>query len=242
MFLPPGRYYVSVDSGRDLFNGRSLAGPYTLRSWVNDVKPPTVRVITKTLSSGRPTIVAKITDAKSGVDPLSLQLFFGPSKRQSTVGATLFDPVTGIAAFSVPRESLPLEAGTQFMQVVASDFQESKNINTDSDSPLPNTRFQGIRAEAVNRPTVTWVTPEKAKCLATRQKLLVVANDNVQISSVGFFDGNREIGRVRKNVAGLYEMTWRTSGKRKGAHTLTAVASDVRGREAEAAQTVRICK
>ena len=242
VFLPPGRYYVSVDSGRDLFTGRSLAGPYTLRSWVNDVKPPTVKFVTTTLSSGRPTIVAKITDAKSGVDPLALQLFFGPSVRRSTVGATLFDPATGIAAFSIPRESPPLEPETQFMQVVASDFQEAKNINTESDSPLPNTRFKGLRAEAVARPTVTWITPEKGKCLAVRQRLLVVANDNVQISSVGFFDGDRQIGRVRKNVAGLYEMTWRTSGKRKGAHALTAVASDVRGREAEASQAVRICK
>ncbi|HUG65576.1 MAG TPA: S8 family serine peptidase [Gaiellaceae bacterium] len=242
VFLPPGRYYVSVDSGRDLFTGRSLAGRYTLRSWVNDVTPPRVQILTRTLSSGRPTIVAKVSDAKSGVDPLALQLFFGPTQRRSSVGATLWDPVTGIAAFSVPRESLPLEVGPQFMQVVASDFQESKNINTDSDSPLPNTRFAGFRAEAVNRPTVTWVTPEKGKCLAARQKLLVVANNNVQISSVGFFDGNRQIGRVRKNVAGLYEMTWRTTGKRRGAHTLTAVVSDVRGREAEASQTVRICR
>ena len=111
VFLPPGRYYVSVDSGRDLFNGRSLAGRYTLRSWVNDVRPPTVRIITRTLSSGRPTIVAKITDAKSGVDPLALQLFFGPSTRRTSVGATLFDPATGIAAFSMPREALPLETG-----------------------------------------------------------------------------------------------------------------------------------
>jgi hypothetical protein len=242
VFLPPGRYYVSVDSGRDLFSGRSLAGPYTLRSWVNDVRPPTVRIITRRLSAGRPTVVAKITDAKSGVDPHSLQLFFGPSTRQSTVGATLWDPATGVAAFSVPREALPLEAGTQFMQVVASDYQESKNINTDSDSPLPNTRFAGLRAEAVNAPTVTWITPEKGRCLAARQKLLVVANDNVQISSVGFFDGRRQIGRVRRNVAGVYELTWRTTGKRRGAHTLTAVASDVRGREAEATQTVRICR
>ncbi len=242
VFLPPGRYYISVDSGRDLFTGRSLAGPYTLRSWVNDVRPPTVRIVTRTLSSGRPTIVARITDAKSGVDPLALQLFFGPSARRSSVGATLFDPATGVAAFSVPREALALGQGTQFMQVVASDFQESKNINTDSDSPLPNTRFQGIRAQAVNRPTITWITPEQGKCLAARQKLLVVANDNVQISSVGFFDGARQIGRVRKNVAGLYETTWRTSGKRKGAHTLRAVVSDVRGREAEASQTVRICR
>jgi minor extracellular serine protease Vpr len=242
VFLPPGRYFVSVDSGRDLFSGRSLAGPYTLRSWVNDVRPPTVRILTRRLSSGRPTVVAKITDAKSGVDPHSLQLFFGPSTRQSTVGATLWDPATGIAAFSIPREALPLETGTQFMQVVASDYQESKNINTDSVSPLPNTRFAGLRAEAVSRPTVSWITPERGRCLAARQKLLVVANDNVQISSVGFFDGNRQIGRVRRNVAGLYEMTWRTGGKRRGAHTLRAVASDVRGREAEASNTVRICR
>jgi hypothetical protein len=128
------------------------------------------------------------------------------------------------------------------MQVVASDYQEAKNINTDSASPLPNTRFRGFRADAVPRPTVTWITPERGRCLAARQKLLVVANDNVQISSVGFFDGQRQIGRVQKNVAGLYEMTWRTAGRRKGPHVLTAVASDVRGREAEASQTVRICK
>jgi subtilisin family serine protease len=242
VFLPPGRYYVSVDSGRDLFTGRPLAGRYTLRSWVNDVRPPTVRIVTRSLSSGRPTVVAKVADAKSGVDPHALQLFFGPSTRRTSVGATLFDRQTGIAVFSIPRTAFPLDVGTQFMQIVASDYQEGKNINTESDSPLPNTRFFGFRAEAVPRPTITWVTPQRGRCAAARQKLLVVANDNVQISSVGFFDGRREIGRVQKNVAGLYQMTWRTSGKRKGPHVLTAVVSDVRGREAEAAQTVRICR
>jgi minor extracellular serine protease Vpr len=241
VFLPPGRYYVAVDSGRDLFTGRPLAGRYVLRSWVNDVRPPRVKVITRTLSSGRPTLVAKITDAKSGVDPHALQLFFGPSTRRESVGATTFDPATGIAAFSIPREAFPLQPGPQFIQLVASDYQEAKNINTESASPLPNTRVQGARLEAVSRPTVTWITPEKGKCLAARQRLLVVANDNVQISSVGFLDGDRQIGRVRKNVAGLYELRWRTTGKRKGPHTLTAVASDVRGREAEASQAVRIC-
>jgi hypothetical protein len=241
VFLPPGRYYVSVDSGHDLFTGRSLAGAYVLRSWVNDVKPPVVKVLTRTISSGRPTIVAKIADAKSGVDAHSLQLYFGSSTRRSSVGATLFDPSTGIAAFSIPREALPLDVGTQFMQLVASDFQESKNISTESDSPLPNTRFQGVRAEAVDRPTVTWITPQKGKCLAARQKLVVVANDTVAISSVGFFDGNRQIGRVRKNVAGLYEMTWGTKGRKTGTHVLTATVSDVRGREAEVSLAVRIC-
>jgi subtilisin family serine protease len=244
VFLPPGKYYISVDSGRDLFSGRSLAGRYTLRSWINDVRPPRVTLITRRVSAGHPTVVAKVTDAKSGVDPLSLQLFFGPSAdRLESLGATTWDPATGIATFSIPKEAVnPIGAGPQFMRLVASDYQESKNINTESDSPLPNTRFQGFRVQAVARPTVTWIAPEKGKCLVARQKLTVVANDNVQISSVGFFDGNRQIGRVRKNVAGIYELNWSTRGKRKGAHVLTATASDVRGREAAAAQTVRICK
>ena len=242
VFLPPGRYYVSVDSGRDLFSGRSLAGPYVLRSWVNDVTPPRVRILTRRISSGRPTIVAKVTDAKSGVDPQALQLFFGPSTRQTSVGPTTYDFATGIAAFSIPREAFPLEPGAQFLRIVASDYQEAKNINTESTSPLPNTRFQGFRADAVRGPAVTWITPDPGRCLADRQKLLVVANDTVQVSSVGFFDGRRQIGRVRKNVAGLYELVWRTGGKRRGKHVLTAVASDVRGREAESTRTVRICK
>jgi subtilisin family serine protease len=241
VFLPPGKYYVSVDSGRDLFTGRPLAGKYTLRSWVNDVKPPTVKVLTTKLSTGRPTIVAKVTDAKSGVDPMSLQLFFGPTGHQESVRATLFDPNTGIAAFSIPREATALFEGPQFMTVAASDFQESKNIS-ESANPLPNTRIQGLRAQAVNGPTVSWVTPEKGRCVSARQRLLVVANDNVQISSVGFFDGRRQIGRVQKNVARLYEMTWSTKGKRRGPHVLTAVASDVRGREAQATQPIRVCK
>jgi hypothetical protein len=242
VFLPPGRYYVSVDSGRDLFNGRSLAGRYVLRSWVNDVKPPVVKLLTRRVSSGRPTVVAKVTDAKSGVDPLSLQLMFGPPARSQTVGATSYDPDAGIVAFSIPREAFPLEAGPEFMRIIASDFQEAKNINTEGTNPIPNTRVHGVRIEAVNGPAVSWITPSQGRCAAARQKLVVVANDNVQVSSVGFFDGNRQIGRVRKNVLGFYELTWRTAGKRKGKHALTAVASDVRGREAQASQTVRICK
>ena len=241
VFLPPGRYYVSVDSGRDPFTGRSLAGPYTLRSWVNDVKPPVVRLLTSKLSAGRPTIVARVTDAKSGVDPLSLQLFFG-RELGSSVPAASFDPATGIAIFSIPRESNPLQPGPEFMRIVASDWQEAKNINTESMSPMPNTRFHGIRTDVAERPFVTWIAPNKGACLAARQSLRVVANDNVPISSVGFFDGNRQIGRVRKNVAGVYELNWRTTGKRPGAHVLTAVASDIRGREAEAARPVRICR
>jgi minor extracellular serine protease Vpr len=242
VFLPAGRYYVSVDSGRDLFTGRPLHGPYVLRSWVNDVKPPKVELLTKRISSGRPTIVARVTDALAGVDPFSLRLFFGPPKRIEEVGAATYDDTTGIATFSIPREALALEPGTQFMRIVAADYQEAKNIDTEGDSPRPNTRIFGLRVQAVARPTVSWVTPPTGRCLAPKQKLVVAANDNVRISSVGFFDGNRQIGRVRKDVSGLYEMTWSTRGKRKGTHVLTATASDVRGRESSAKRTVKICR
>ena len=151
VFVPPGRYYVSVDSGRDPFSGRSLAGSYTLRSWVNDVKPPTVQFITKRVSAGRPTIVARVTDAGSGVDPLSLLLLFG---RGQQLGAISFDPTTGIAVFSLPRDVPSIAPGPEFMRVFASDFQETKNIHTEGVNPMPNSRFGGSRLSVVTRPTV----------------------------------------------------------------------------------------
>jgi hypothetical protein len=240
VFVPPGRYYVSVDSGRDPFTGRPLAGAYTLRSWVNDVRPPTVTFITKRVSSGRPTIVAKVTDAASGVDPLSLLLLFG---RGQQLGAISFDPTTGIAVFGIPRDVPSIAPGPEFMRVFGSDFQETKNIHTEGVNPMPNSRFGGARLSVVARPTVTWILPSKGSCLARpRAKLQVVAGSNATVSSVGLFDGKRQIARVRKNVGGVYTFNWRTTGKRRGKHVLTAVASDTRGREVEATRSVRICK
>ena len=238
VFLPPGRYYVSVDSGRDFFTGRSLAGPYRLRSWVNDVKPPNIELITRRISAGKPTIVARVRDASSGVDPLSMLLLFDSFQ----LGATAYDPDTGIAVFPIPREASALQPGPEFMRIFASDFQETKNISTEGVNPMPNSRFRGVRMEVVQRPTVTWILPSKGVCLPARARLQVAAGSNATISSVGFFDGRRQIGRTRRNVAGIYEISWRTSGKQRGTHKLTAVVSDTRGREAEAVQTVRVCR
>src|SRR4051794_20235904 len=70
-------FYVSVDSGRDELDGRSLAGPYVLRSWVNDVTPPRVQLVTATVSAGRPTLVVRATDAGAGVDPYSIAVSVG---------------------------------------------------------------------------------------------------------------------------------------------------------------------
>ncbi len=238
VFLPAGRYYVSIDSGRDLFTGRSLAGPYVLRSWVNDVRPPNISLVTRQVSAGRPTIVARIRDAASGVDPMSLLLI----GRNFQVGATSFDAETGIAVFSYPREPRALEPSDgEFMRFFASDFQETKNINTEGTNPMPNSRFRGIRLEVLNRPAVSWINPSAGACLPARTRLQVVASSRSPISSVGFFNGNRRIGRVRKGVSGIYSLNWRPRGK-QGPHVLRAVASDISGRESESALPVKICR
>ncbi|MBA3364733.1 MAG: S8 family serine peptidase, partial [Actinobacteria bacterium] len=46
------RFFVSVDSGKDRFTGRSRPGRYLLRSWVNDVRPPVIRVLTTRVAAG----------------------------------------------------------------------------------------------------------------------------------------------------------------------------------------------
>ena len=162
---------------------------------MNDVRPPRVELLTRTLTAGRPTIVAKVTDAKSGVDPLSLLLFFGRAQitGEERVSATMFDPQTGrrVPHFGGGRA----RAGLSFMRIVASDFQETKNIaDTASANPMPNTNIRGVRVQVVNRPTVTWIMPGKNACLAARQRLLVVANDNVRISSWGSSTGTARSG------------------------------------------------
>jgi len=231
----PGRYYFAIDSGSDPFSGRSLAGRYVLRSWVDDVKPPVVKVLTKTLAAGRPSIVARITDANSGVDPLSLLLLYNNSQ----IGALAFDPDTGIAVFSLPKDVTELSPGPGFMRIVASDFQETKNLSTPSDEAMPNTRFLGFRVAVVSKPVVTWLAPTKGACVKGRTELLVAASSSEPISSVGFYDGKRQLARVRKNIAGLYRATW--SAGKQGPHVLTAVASDTGGRESGSALPVRVC-
>ncbi len=233
----PGRYYIAVDSGKDPFTGRSLARRYVLRSWINDLKPPTVKVLTTRLAAGRPSIVARVTDAQSGVDPLSLLLLF----KNLQIGAYDFDPATGIAVFAFPKDLDELAPGPEFMRVVASDFQETKNVSTPGDEAMPNTQFLGVRFDVVRRPVVTWITPVKASCVPRKAELLVAAASPAPISSVGFYDGKRQVARVKKSEAGIYRAIWRSGGAKRGVHELIAVASDTAGRESRASRVVRVC-
>jgi subtilisin family serine protease len=237
-FPRPGRYYVSVESGVDPFGSGSYDGPYVLRSWVNDTKPPTVRLLTTRVSGGRPSIALRVTDRQSGIDPFSVLLDYG----FVLTGASQFDQRTGIAVIPIPRQTPALKAGRRVtVRLIASDNQESKNVNTDSTDLLPNTARRRVRLTVVKGPTVTWLAPEKRACVSGLARLDVVANSSAAVSSVGFFVGGRQIGRVRKNRGAVYSFMWNTSGARKGVRTLAAIASDSAGREAKATRVVRVC-
>jgi subtilisin family serine protease len=238
VFAKPGRYYVAVDSGRDPFTGRSLAGPYVLRSWVNDVKPPRVQLLTTRVSAGHPTLVLRATDAQSGIDPLAISVDYS----RLLIGATLVDPQTGVAVVPIPRSATELRPGRIAVRLIAADNQETKNVNVEGKNLVPNTRIVRVRLRVVAAPTITWVTPASRSCVSGQVQLAVAASSSALISSVGFFVGGREVGRVRTTEGGVYSVTWNASRAAKRRHVLTATVTDTAGREAAAKRVVRVCR
>ncbi|HVM69852.1 MAG TPA: hypothetical protein VM204_08470, partial [Gaiellaceae bacterium] len=231
-------YYVAVDSGRDQFTGRSLAGAYVLRAWVNDVQPPELGLVTGRVAAGRPTIALRILDEGAGVDPYSLVLGYGGV----LVAASAYDPFSGIAIFALPRQAPRLRAGTPRLEASASDFQEAKNVDSVGDELLPNTAYAAGTIDVVDGPAVTWLAPERRQCVAAREPLSVVASSTTAIRSVRFLAGSRLVATVRRGSAGLYGATWRTGGTPKGTKLLRAVVVDAKGRRAVAERVVRICR
>ena len=243
-FVRPKRYWVSVDSGRSIFTGQALHGAYVLKSWVNDVYPPLVQLVSARVTAGRPLIIARVIDAPapgadSGVDPTSLTIGY----RRALVAASAYDPLSGFAVFGLPEAAPTIPVGRTNLQVLASDFQEAKNGSTPGGSILPNTTVRSFRLRGVPGPTVTWLSPERSACVDRRsQRLLVAADSDKRIRRITFFDGKKRVGRVNGGTAALYASTWRTARAKKGKHTLTAVVRDAAGREARTSRSVRVCR
>jgi hypothetical protein len=95
-----------------VFDTRStaLAGPFQFRFWVNDTKPPRLRLV----HSEPGTIEVAITDGGSGVDPRSID---------ATIDGRM---VT--ARFADGKVVLPTTPGSHELVIGASDFQEAKNM------------------------------------------------------------------------------------------------------------------
>ncbi len=230
-------FYVSVDSRRDPFTGQLYAGQYLLRSWVNDVTPPAVQLLTTTVAAGRPTLVFRTLDAGSGVDPLSLAVGY----KNITVGAAAYDPGSGLAVFPLPAGAPKLTAGTLKPIIESGDFEETKNVNTVGDNIMPNTTFKQVKIKVVSGPAVSWLAPASAVCVSGLERLVVAGSSTAAIRSVAFFDGAKKIAVKTKGSAGLYAADWPAKGRAKGKHTLRAVLTDAKGRPASATLSVKTC-
>ena len=232
------RFYIAVDSGSDPFTHRSLPGRYILRSWVNDVHPPRIRLLTRRVAAGRPTIVARVLDNGSGVDPLSLVIAY----RGVLVGAVEYDPVSGLAIFPLPQQASTIPTGRTRAVLSASDFQEAKNVNSVGDDILPNTTFRPVRITGVSGPALTWVSPAEHQCVGRTAGLIVVASSTRPVRSVRFFVDGKQIDVDRTGTADVFSGSWTTRFEEPGGHVLRAVARDAAGRTLSAARSVRVCR
>jgi hypothetical protein len=231
------RFYVSVDSRADPFTDKSQKGKYLLNAWIDDLTPPSVRVLTTRVTAGRPLIVAEAADSGSGVDPLSLVINYN----KALVGASAYDPFTGLIVFGIPTAAPKFKPGTTRMVVAASDYQEAKNINTIGNDILPNTRFKLAKLTVVNGPTVTWIEPPAHVCAFRTDRLIVVADSTKKVKRVAFTDNGKRIGVDKKGV-GVYAVNWNTANLKKGAHNLLATVTDAAGRKAAAGRELRVCQ
>jgi hypothetical protein len=205
---------------------------------VNDLRPPRVRLLSRRVVVGRPTLAIRAQDLGAGVDPYSMLIAFGTT----VLGASAYDSSSGVALFTLPRSAPKLHRGRNSAIAVASDFQEAKNTATFGPNVTPNTSYRYMAIHAVRGTTATWLTPRRHGCVHGNQRLLVLAGSARRVRAVRFLDGRRLIRRVRKGTSGLYAATWKVRGVRRGRHMLRAVVEPRSGRRATASRVLRLCR
>ena len=104
----------------------SGAGPFTFRFWIGDTTPPSVRLV----SSRGGLLRISARDTGSGIDPSATRLFVDGRRRSAR-----FDASRGLVLASISK----LRRGRHTLQVLVSDYQESKNMEN-VHRILPNTR------------------------------------------------------------------------------------------------------
>jgi len=223
--------------GPDPYTDEPLRGLYVLHSWQNDVTPPRLRFLTRRVSAGRPVLAALVTDRGAGVDPLSLVVGY----RQSLLLAALSDPSSGLVVWlldGAPR----IRKGKTALAVIASDYQESKNVDQAGENILPNTAFRRLRLRGVAGPTVTWLLPRSVAWVGKSAFLAVAGSSSRGVRSVAFFAGQRRISKQKGRRIGLYSTRWTTRKAGRGRHVLRAVVTDRHGLRAHALRVGRVCR
>jgi hypothetical protein len=115
----PGAYDLVFDS-------RAKGDRFTFRFWVDDVRPPSARLLTATARGG--VVRIRVADASSGVDPRSVEATVDGGARR--VGLR-----SGVASVSIRG----LGRGGHRLVFTVSDYQEAKNMENVT-RILPNTR------------------------------------------------------------------------------------------------------
>jgi hypothetical protein len=103
-------------------------GPFTFRFWMNDTTPPTVRLLARMVTAGRPLRVA-VKDRGAGVDPRSIEV---------TIDRTLADYQFKHGVLTV--DATHLRRGTHHVAISVADYQETKNMEDVLNGATPNTR------------------------------------------------------------------------------------------------------
>ena len=232
------RFYVAVDSRADEFTNRSQKGKFVLKTWVDDLVGPRVRILTTRVTAGRPLIAAVAVDPQSGVDPLSLVINY----KNALVGASAYDPVSGLVLFGIPSSAPAFKAGKTTLTLQASDYQEAKNINTVGDAIMPNTTLAEKKITVVNGPTVSWLSPPAGVCALKTEQLVVAGGATKKIRRVAFTLDGKRIGVDRTGAAGIYSLAWKTGKVARGSHLLGATLTDASGATASSGRRIKICK
>jgi hypothetical protein len=221
-----------------VFAARPHPGRYVLRSWVNDLTPPRLQLLSTRVWAGRPTLVFRALDSQSGVDPRSLAVGY----KGELVAVGSFDYETGIATFPIPGSVPALKPGTTVRaKMVASDFQEAKNVDTVGPKLMPNTRTASAPLEVVRGAAVDWLAPAPNACVTGGGKLEVVAGGPAPLRSVTFLLDGRRVAADRGGDLGIWSSRL-PAHLTPGRHKLAAVAVDGKHRSARALESVRACR
>ena len=129
----PGRYTVVFDT-----RSRDVAGPFRFRFWLNDTRPPTIRVGGRQTKDG--VITAVVRDRGSGVDPASLSYRIN--------GGPWIPAEWDRPARRMIVNLSGLRPGRYTIGFRAADRQETKNWEY-SGSILPNTRVVSRKIRVV---------------------------------------------------------------------------------------------
>ena len=235
-----GSYYVSVDSGRDPFTGQVLC---------QEVRPALVgqrREASEGPGSSRPDLERPPEHRGEGHRPARAWTGY---RMQLLVHREAADPPAGDALRPADRDRRPpdpaeraAQPGTQFMKLVASDFQESKNVDTEANAVAEHP-VKGSRGSRSSRPAVTWVTPAKAR-LRFGRGAAPGRGERQRPDLLGRVLRREAPDRPRQQEHGR-PVPDDLANEREDARVRTcstAVASDIRGRQGQAAQTIRVCK